>query len=908
MRGATTISTLTMSGEATRDDLVATTAGDGTRAGVSPGARYGDYVVLEPIGRGAMGEVFRALHPQLDRQVALKLIALPTHAGARRLASLRVLREGRALARLRHPHVVAVHDVGETGNHAYVAMELVDGSTLRDWANRPRAGADMLATVVAAGRGLAAAHRAGLVHRDVKPDNILVAKTGEVRVTDFGLARLVDEPADDALPATAVLATDVTLSRSDAPIGTLAYMAPEILDGHQATRASDQFSFCVTAFECLYGRRPFDGASVDELRANIVAGRIAKVPPSRTARLLRRGLAARPDDRHPTLGSLLDQLEPAARRWLPWLVATTSIAAGLVAVGFAARPAEATAREACELAARWDGVWDASRADTVHRAFAATKLPYAEAGFAQIRTTLDRYTEMWSEQERDRCLVASGESPDVRYELACLDQRRDDVDTLVTALATADADTVRSAARMSAALRGPAICRLGPGAHPIVAEPDMRRGGELASARIAYDRGDLASAERIAHQVIDRGSGIDVIEARLLLGTVQVALHRDGDDETTLFATAVDAEAAGLPALAAEAWIELGVATIDRPQGQAPRWIALAEIAVRNAGNPPDLASKLASQRGAIAMRTGDYATAVKLQRDASALLAATYGDGDLRVAASDFYLARHLGMVARCREAEPLLREVVAIRARALSPAHPDTLDADETLGVCLIKMKRPGEALSIFERTLHAREALVGTTSVSLAGSLNNLGTALADLQRTDEALAMFRRSIALREAAYGPRDERVARPLINLGTLLAEHGYISEALERLRRARDIFESLGGSGQMDGGLARLQIVDVLMRQHRDAEAVAELAPLDALPPPQHAILAGDILLAQGTLFVALGKPERAIPLLEAAAQLPDNDRLTQTVRRQIAEVLERARRAGKASRARSRRSSSRD
>ncbi|HEV7556312.1 MAG TPA: serine/threonine-protein kinase [Kofleriaceae bacterium] len=896
-----------MSGEATRDDLVATTAGDDKRPGVTPGARYGDYVVLEPIGRGAMGQVFRALHPQLDRHVALKLIALPTHAGARRLASLRVLREGRALARLRHPNVVAVHDVGEAGDHAYVAMELVDGSTLRDWANRPRSGADLLATVVAAGRGLAAAHRAGLVHRDVKPDNILVSKTGEVRVTDFGLARLVDEPADDALPATAVLATDGTLSRSDAPIGTLAYMAPEILDGHQATRACDQFSFCVTAFECLYGRRPFDGASIDELRANIVAGRIAKVPPSRTARLLRRGLAARPGDRHPTLGSLLDQLEPATRRWLPWLVATTSIAAGLVAVSFAARPADATARQACELAARWDGVWDASRAEAVHRAFAGTKLPYADAGFAQIRTTLDRYAEMWSEQERDRCLVASGdESPDVRYELACLDQRRDDVDTLVTALTTADVDTVRSAARMSAALRAPAICRLAPGAHPIVAVPQIRRGGELASARVAYDRGDLAAAERIARQVIERSSGIDVIEARLLLGTVQVALHREGDDETTLFATAIDAEGAGLPALAAEAWLELAVATIDRPSGQAPRWIALAEIAVRNAGNPPDLASKLASERAEMAMRTGDYAIAVKLQRDASALLAATYGDGDLRVATSDFYLARHLGMVARCREAEPLLREVVAIRARALSPAHPDTLDADETLGVCLIKMKRPGEALPIFERTLHAREALVGTTSVSLAGSLNNLGTALADLQRTDDALATFRRSIALREAAYGPHDERVARPLVNLGTLLAEHGHVAEALERLRRARDIFESLGGSGLIDGGFARLQIADVLMRQHRNTEAVAELEPLDTLPPPQHAILAGDILLARGTLFVELGKPEQAIPLLEAAAKLPDNDRLTHAVRQQISEMLDRARRAAR--RAGSHRSSSRD
>src|SRR5262249_25786409 len=161
-----------------------------------------------------------------------------------------------------------------------------------------------------------------------------------------------------------------------------------------------------------------------------------------------------------------------------------------------------------------------------------------------------------------------------------------------------------------------------------------------------------------------------VIEARLLLGTVQVALHHEGDDETTLFATAIEAEAAGLPALAAEAWIELAVATIDRPQGQAPRWIALADIAVRSAGQPPDLASKLASRRAAMAMHTGDYATALKLQRDASALLAATYGDGDLRVAASDYNLARSLGMVARCKEAEPLLREVVAIRARTLSPA----------------------------------------------------------------------------------------------------------------------------------------------------------------------------------------------------------------------------------------------
>src|SRR3954453_18295126 len=161
------------------------------------GSAVGRYVVLERIGSGGMGVVYAAYDPELDRKVALKLLR-PDRAGAVGEAALRLQREAQAIARLSDPHVVAVYDAGTLGEQVFVAMEFVEGRTLREWLKaEPRSWSEILKAFLAAGRGLAAAHDAGLVHRDFKPDNVLLGGDGRVKVADFGLARPVGEADPD---------------------------------------------------------------------------------------------------------------------------------------------------------------------------------------------------------------------------------------------------------------------------------------------------------------------------------------------------------------------------------------------------------------------------------------------------------------------------------------------------------------------------------------------------------------------------------------------------------------------------------------------------------------------------------------------------------------------------------------
>jgi len=218
---------------------------------IETGAVVGRYVVLQQLGVGGMGVVHACYDPELDRKVALKVLRSDTVDG---VARARLLREAQALAKLSHPNVVAIHDVGTVGEHVWLAIELVDGQTLRQWLETPRRWREVLEVMGAAGHGLAAAHVAGLSHRDFKPDNVMIGRDGRARVMDFGLARAsgkTTEPASDTtlVPSVPPTWADAPVTRVGAIVGTPRYMAPEQLrGGRSVTGAADQFAFCVSAF------------------------------------------------------------------------------------------------------------------------------------------------------------------------------------------------------------------------------------------------------------------------------------------------------------------------------------------------------------------------------------------------------------------------------------------------------------------------------------------------------------------------------------------------------------------------------------------------------------------------------------------------------------------------------------
>jgi tetratricopeptide (TPR) repeat protein/tRNA A-37 threonylcarbamoyl transferase component Bud32 len=298
------------------------------------------YLVLDPLGQGGLGEVYAAYDPELDRKVAIKL--LKPHARATKFER-RLVREGRALAKVSHPNVVGVYDVGTVSDRVFIAMELVEGRTLDAWiAAAPRTWVQLRDVLLGAAAGLHEAHRCGLVHRDFKPSNVIVTHGERAKVLDFGLARAAgdDEPATSSSDLPVPNAAEEPATKTGARVGTPAYMAPEQIVGAVVDARADQFSFCVTLYEALYGARPFAGASLPELYLAMEDGRFADATidrrvPAWLRRVLVKGLALDPSQRYASVAQLADALSHDRRAWRrPWLAIAG--AAALATAGFLA--------------------------------------------------------------------------------------------------------------------------------------------------------------------------------------------------------------------------------------------------------------------------------------------------------------------------------------------------------------------------------------------------------------------------------------------------------------------------------------------------------------------------------------------------------------------------------------------
>jgi formylglycine-generating enzyme required for sulfatase activity/tRNA A-37 threonylcarbamoyl transferase component Bud32 len=383
------------------------------------GTSVGRYLVLEQLGAGAMGVVYAAYDPELDRKVALKLLRTQQGRGADRARRQeRLVREAKAIAKLSHPNVVGIFDVGVHDGQVFMAMEYLGGGTLRDWMNaQTRPWREIVKMFVEVGQGLAAAHVEGLVHRDFKPDNVLLDKQGKPKVADFGLVRVESTTSDtddrqltvEEQPGLTVGDTvPVPLTRTGAIAGTPAYMAPEQFLGKPIDARTDQFALCVALYEALYGERPFAGESVIALAGQVTKGHVRATPkdsdvPGWVRKVLVRGLGADPSDRFASVADLLGDLasDPGRKRLRFLSVAGVLLLVAAVVAVVARR--EAKRRGALDaqvashvLAART--AYDASRskslasADSRRRALEAFDLSGRRAGEAswQQHLQLDR--------------------------------------------------------------------------------------------------------------------------------------------------------------------------------------------------------------------------------------------------------------------------------------------------------------------------------------------------------------------------------------------------------------------------------------------------------------------------------------------------------------------------------------
>jgi tetratricopeptide (TPR) repeat protein len=784
------------------------------------------YTIHDVVGTGAMSVVYAATDRVLDRKVAFKVLRDPDPAQAARLQ-----REAQAMAKLAHPNVLPVHDVGLADGRMFLTAELVAGRTLAEWlAQTPRTSREIVSVFVQAGRGLAAAHAAGITHRDFKPSNVLVGDDGRVRVADFGLAARPAETSGGQL------------------VGTPAYMAPEQLAGEPADARSDQFGFCVALFEALYGERPFAAKDLAGLRHAIERGPVvprARRVPRALRRIVLGGLAIDPAQRHASMDALCDQLVRSQRRtrvvWLavPAVAAATTIV--LLARGGSAPTCAAPA---------WRGTWDPVRHAELSLAFARTRSPVATEATRAIAAGLDRTTAAWSSAYVGVC-----EDTEVRHErsarmldvaMACLSERRERVAALVDVLATGDADVVAHAATAIDQLGDPAECA---DSHRLLEQPDLPADpaarAKIAELRAALARGGALLATGKYRDAIALVSALDVTSASSrqleaergsLLGTLYAQSGDARHAERALLDAISAAQAAGDSAVTATAALQLAytLGNWEMRFAEARRWAQLASGAIERLGGDKALAAKLAMTLGSVAMAEGDFKEARAQYKHASELLRAIGGDHDTSYALAIYGIG--LGKLRGDDAAGALLDldRARAILEPTLGHLHPRIADVLTDRSRALQMLDRMPEAEHDVRDALAIKEAVFGPDNPQVAVTLLELAGLLNDTSRFQDALPVAARARTIWEHASDEYDAALA--LDAEGVANAGQGKLDVAREQLERVLAIEERVIGPDHPDLAtpLAALaQVYETQGDKTKLAAAKARLAKLTASRAP---------------------------------------------------------------------------
>jgi serine/threonine protein kinase/tetratricopeptide (TPR) repeat protein len=716
------------------------------------------YVLEQMLGRGAMGEVYLAHDRRLDRRVALKLVRAHSPATALRLQA-RLEREARALARVEHPNVVGIHDVGTHAGQTYFTMQYVPGTTLRKWQKQRRSRAQVIDAYIQAARGLAAAHSVGVVHRDFKPDNVIVGADHIVRVLDFGLASALVSPdaemdsstssaewretaksgAHESAPdETMRAANDMPptyperMTRTGTLVGTVPYMSSEQLAGREADPRSDQFGFCVAMWEALTGDRPFVGTTPFLQQQSIGRGpRGGEDLPRRLRGLLTRGLAREPQRRWPSMGVLIDELErgQARKRRLSLGFASMSGLAGAAVFGFmlSGNPEPPVSIETCEIAGEVDKIWNSTARDAIlaHHSDAAEYVVHG----------LDGLAEQWRNAATASCERTLGDDDS---EQKCLQRWLVDFGTAVDLLSTrGDDKTVARGPDLLAQLapREGDYCALVP--TPIDAE--VQRMAERA--RVLSLLGDFDVAREEAEKAIQRAEGLDTLGSSVERAVAFAArgwVHRTNDEH----ARAIDDfQLALYHALAVDAKHEmlriwtllaktLGVKGIELASVHAKHAEAmLRQLKVAN--SDPRYADLLEANANH-AMASGDYNRSISIYREALEI----FHEANLptRAAQALNNIALNLKKQGNFDEARREYERALALLdAAGLPPSYRHRVRTNRNLG--LLAYESPD--LGVRRRGLAHYELMIehGNTREQLDG--HYLGLALA-LEVDDPELA--------------------------------------------------------------------------------------------------------------------------------------------------------------------------
>ena len=847
--------------------------------GTAP-STIGRYVVLSRLGIGGMGQVYEAFDRSLDRRVAIKVLRRDADAAK----ADRLVREAQALARLSHPNVVQVHEVGEFEGQAFIVMELVGGRTLRQWIKqvpRPNWRA-CIEVFLQAGAGLAAAHEQGLVHRDIKPSNVMIDERGRVCVVDFGLARTTGDPTnvsaasasapvdleEETTPSTSMV--EQRLTQTGHVLGSPAYMSLEQMREEVVDHASDQFSFCVTLFEAVYGGRPFVGRSMSLLMKQIRDGEIHEPParsqtPARLRTILHRGLSANPRERWPSMEALLSELRAllSPSRVRP---AAVAIALGglLTSAAVLADTDDAVCTGGPALLA---SVWDTSHREALSQQWGEVLLT------EQVANELDRYVAAWLDGHRRACeatRVTQEQSVEVMdLRMACLAESRREFEGVVEALLRTDdrsSAPPQNVTEMLAELPPPTGCdaldqladrrrrvpppndawtasevdrlrsllarvraegRLGHAAEglallePSMAEiesvdyPPLLAEAQLERGILSLDAGAFDDAEhhlqRAYEQALAHGDLELGVRATRSLGTVVgVKLSRHAEGEIWTRVSIGLADHTGQTADSIRAMVTLGSILSDRgDRDEASSWFDRALQAAKADGTvPAGAVAKLHNRKGTLFAKEGQHARAEAEYRKALELWRRAHGEEHPDVAAGRMNVGYALMLQGQYEEAEHAYRQALALQRRLLGPEHPGLANTLNALaGVLMQRDADPEDGRALYEEALSIRRRALGTSHPKVASTLYNLGRIESLAGHPDAARAYHTQALRIREKTLGETHPEVARSLISLALIDLRSGACDVARPAFQRVLKIQRERLGDDHPSTALGRLNL-----------------------------------------------------------------------------------------------------
>lgn len=811
----------------------------------------GRFEVRDRLGAGGMGVVMSAFDPQLHRTVAVKV--LRDEGDPEEQA--RLLGEARSMAKLRHPNLVTVYEAGTHEDSVYIVMEFVEGGTLGRWlADGTRTWRQVAEVFLDAARGLAAIHDAGMVHRDFKPENVLLGEDGRPQVSDFGLAR----HQRDSMASTDVEVSengDMGATQGGGLTGTPNYLAPEQWRGELADAASDQWSFCVTLHEALYGQRPFEGRTVGELCYAVMSGKRATLPdpapsvPAWLARALERGLSTDRNARFATMHELVAVLTAG----LDNRSGRTVRVAGLAMLGTGAVAGLAffaTQDSPCkDVDVRLGQAWTASRKSSIAARFTAVP-DGGDAVWAAVEKKLDARVEGWTAQRRDACeatRVRGEQSEDaLDLRMRCLDRRAVEVEALLETFDAIEPARVPVALTPLERLPTLEVCTdleflelSRPTPEADEEREAVARLRERAGRINATSRGDdLAEVETAVVALVSDATALGyepfIAEAKLSRAKIESLLGH-GEVAGNLYVEAFE-HALATHHLEVQVWSSV-VATFVyaeqvKDQDEAQRWGRQAQALLRGHPHFPRARRSLQTNLGSAAFRAGKldearehFIEAVRLFEDAGV------GDSMDGIGAE-----ANLGILERrsgnLDAAASRLESAKAKAERALGDAHPSVGSISNSLAVTYVELERFEEAETQYRESLDLLERKTGTDPSRVGHPLNNLGEFLVQRGRAEEAVPLLTRCIEIWTKHRGADYSALADPLKNRGEGLLALGRREEATADLERAHLLLPKTASADSRGRLLLLLARVSVQTDSARADALVQEARALKITSP----------------------------------------------------------------------------